>query len=79
MSAAKLRLGPLPKATTVKVVVTLPADLKDMLDRYAAQHSQAYGESVDAVLLIPHMLMHFMARDRAFKGRVQLARPSSHS
>lgn len=77
MSAPKLRLGPLPKATTVKVVLTLPADLKDMLDRYAAQHSQAYGASVDAASLIPHMLEHFMARDRAFKGRVQLGRPAS--
>jgi hypothetical protein len=70
MSVAKLRIGPLPKATTVKLVVHLPADLKDMLDRYAAQHSQAFGESVDAASLVPHMLEHFMARDRAFKGRV---------
>lgn len=66
MSAAKLRLGPLPKATTVRLAVTMPADLKDMLDRYAAQHSQAYGEPVDAASLIPHMLEAFMARDRAF-------------
>lgn len=33
---------------------------------YAAQHSQAYGEPVDAASLIPHMLEAFMARDRAF-------------
>ena len=66
MSAAKLRLGPLPKATTVRLAVTMPAHLKDMLDRYAAQHSQAYGEPVDAASLIPHMLEAFMARDRAF-------------
>lgn len=66
MSAAKLRLGPLPKATMVKLTVTMSADLKAMLDRYAAQHSQTYGEPVDAASLVPHMLEAFMARDRAF-------------
>lgn len=68
MSATKLRLGPLPKATTVKLTVTMLADLKAMLDRYAAQHSQAHGEPVDAASLIPHMLEAFMVRDRAFKA-----------
>jgi hypothetical protein len=37
------------------------------LERYAAMHSQAYGEPVDALTLIPHMLEAFMARDRGFK------------
>jgi hypothetical protein len=68
MSATKLRLGPLPKATTVKLAVTMPTDLKAMLDRYAAQHSQVYGEPVNATLLIPYMLEAFMARDRAFNA-----------
>lgn len=68
MNAVKLRLGPLPKATTVKLAVTMPANLKDMLDRYAAQHSQTYGEPVDAASLIPYMLEAFMARDRAFRS-----------
>ena len=30
-----------------------PASLKADLDRYAALHSQTYGEAVDAVTLIP--------------------------
>lgn len=68
MSTSKLRLGPLPKATTMKLTVAMPTDLKAMLDRYAAQHSQLYGEPVDAASLIPHMLEAFMARDRAFKA-----------
>lgn len=68
MSATKLRLGPLPKATTARLTVTIPTELKTMLDRYAALHSQEYGEPVDAVSLIPHMLEVFMARDRAFKA-----------
>lgn len=78
MSATKLRLGPLPKATMVKLTITMPADLKAMLDRYAAQHSQTYGEPVDAASLVPHMLEAFMARDRAFKAvSVKKARTSS--
>lgn len=78
MTAAKLRLGPLPKATTVKLTVTMPADLKAMLDRYAAQHSQTYGEPVDAASLVPHMLESFMARDRAF-SRTAGKRPLSQA
>jgi len=39
------------------------ADLK----RYAAQHSQTYGEEVDALTLVPYMLEAFMVRDRVFR------------
>lgn len=63
----KLRLGPLPKAESVKLTFTCPASLKADLDRYAALHAQAYGEAVDAVTLIPHMLEVFMAGDRGFR------------
>jgi len=63
----KLRLGPLPKTESVKLTFACPASLKADLDRYAALHAQTYGEPVDAVTLIPHMLEVFMARDRAFK------------
>jgi hypothetical protein len=44
-----------------------PASLKADLDRYAALHAQAYGEAVDAMTLIPHMLEAFMSGDRGFK------------
>lgn len=67
MSTNKLRLGPLPKSETVKLTFACPASLKADLDRYAALHAQTYGEPVDAVTLIPHMLEAFIARDRAFK------------
>ncbi|MCK9551663.1 DUF2274 domain-containing protein [Aquamicrobium sp.] len=67
MSTNKLRLGPLPKSETVKLTFACPASLKADLDRYAALHAQTYGEPVDAVTLIPHMLEAFMARDRAFR------------
>jgi hypothetical protein len=68
MSTNKLRLGPLPKAESVKLTVTLPAELKQRLARYAELHSQTHGEPVDAASLIPHMLEAFMAHDRAFKA-----------
>ncbi|WP_110648152.1 DUF2274 domain-containing protein [Salinicola peritrichatus] len=62
----KLRLGPLPRTETVKLTFTCPANLKADLERYAALHAETYGEPVDAVTLIPHMLAAFMARDRGF-------------
>ncbi|MDA8258064.1 MAG: DUF2274 domain-containing protein [Betaproteobacteria bacterium] len=66
-SSGKLRLGPLPKAETIKLTISLSTNLKAMLDRYAALHAQTYGESVDSVALIPYMLDAFMVRDREFK------------
>ena len=67
MSTNKLRLGPLPKSETVKLTFACPASLKADLDRYAALHAQTYGEPVDAMTLIPHMLEAFMVGDRGFK------------
>jgi len=67
MTTRKLRLGPLPKTESTKLTFTCPANLKANLDRYAALHAQTYGESVDAVTLIPHMLEAFMAGDRGFR------------
>lgn len=69
MPIKKLRLGPLPSSTSTKLAFTCPASLKADLDHYAALHVQAYGETVDAVTLIPHMLEAFMAGDRGFKKR----------
>ncbi|MCY1290199.1 hypothetical protein D9M69_422370 [compost metagenome] len=67
MSTNKLRLGPLPKTEYLKVTFSCPASLKADLERYAALHSHTYGEAVDALALIPHMLEAFMARDRGFR------------
>lgn len=66
-TARKLRLGPLPSSSSVKLTFTCPASLKANLDRYATLHAQAYGETVDATVLIPHMLEAFMAGDRGFR------------
>lgn len=75
-SIKKLRLGPLPKTESVKLTFACPASLKADLDRYAALHAQAYGETVDAMTLIPHMLEAFMAGDRGFKKR-EISKPVS--
>ena len=72
----KLRLGPLPRAERVKLTFSCPVGLKAELDRYAALHAQTYGEAVDAVTLIPHMLEAFMAGDRGFRrNREAVKRP----
>lgn len=67
--ARKLRLGPLPKTESIKLTFACPATLKASLDRYAALHAQTYGETVDAMTLIPHMLEAFMAGDRGFRRK----------
>jgi len=73
-TARKLRLGPLPRSESVKLTFVCPASLKTELDRYAALYAQTYGEAVDAVTLIPHMLEAFMAGDRGFRRGCQDAR-----
>lgn len=64
----KLRLGPLPRTEVVKLTISVPAELKAMLDDYADLHAKAWSEPVDVLALIPHMLMAFMERDRGFKA-----------
>ena len=79
-TARKLRLGPLPSSGSTKLTFTCPASLKADLDAYAALHAQAYGEAVDAVTLIPHMLEAFIAGARGFRrGRGDDSRPSSRA
>ena len=79
MTTRKLRLGPLPKTESTKLTFACPASLKADLDHYAALHA-AYGEAVDAVTLIPHMLEAFMAGDRGFRkgstGKAVTPKPS---
>ena len=80
MNTNKLRLGPLPRTETVKLTFACSVRLKADLDRYAALHAQTYGEAVDAVALIPHMLEAFMAGDRGFrKGNGSKAVPPKPS
>lgn len=75
VAARTLRLGPLPRTESVKVTITLPADLKAALEDYAAVHSRMHGEAVDAATLIPHMLQAFISRDRGFKAAKRPVKP----
>ncbi|WP_454557381.1 DUF2274 domain-containing protein [Paracoccus kondratievae] len=68
----KLRLGPLPSSSSVKLTFTCPASLKADPDCYAQLHAQTYGEAADAATLIPHMPVAFMAVDWG-SGRVARA------
>lgn len=63
----KLRLGPVPKAQQVKITITVTAELKELLDRYAEVHSQAMGEKNDVERLVPFILEDFIVKDRAFQ------------
>jgi len=63
-----LRLGPLPKADSVKLTFLCSSELKSTLERYATLHSQVHGQPVEAADLIPHMLEAFMDRDRGFRA-----------
>ena len=63
----KLKLGPLPKATPIKLTITLSAELKSTLDRYAEVHAASTGETNDIERLIPYMLEAFVSSDRAFR------------
>ena len=77
MNTNKLPLGPLPKSETFKLTFACPASLKADLDRYATLHAQTYGEAVDAVTLIPHMLETFIARDRGCRKGTTASQPSA--
>ena len=63
----KLRLGPLPKTETVKLTIALSTAVKADLDHYAEIYGAAYGETINAATIAPHMLAAFMDRDRAFR------------
>ncbi len=75
---ANLKLGPLPKLGTVRIAITLPAPLKEELERYAAEYSRLY-EPVEAAALIPHMIEAFIRSDRVYRSRkAQAARRQNH-
>jgi len=63
---AKLRLGPVPKAHQVKITISVTAELKELLDRYADVHSKSTGEKNDIERLIPFILEDFIVKDRAY-------------
>ena len=77
----QLRLGPIPKATPVKITIVVTSEFKVQLDRYAEMHARAWGERADVADLIPHMLRSFVEGDKAFRrasrGSTQTAESES--
>jgi hypothetical protein len=76
---ADLKLGPLPRQSTVRLTIVLMEPLKEELDAYAAEHSRLY-EPVETAALIPHMLQAFLRTDRAWcrklRGQAQAVEPA---
>lgn len=72
----KIKLGKLPDSRNVNVNVTLSAELKARIDRYAAFYTNTWAEQVDARSLIPHIVSQFLATDRAFQ-KLEHARTSN--
>jgi hypothetical protein len=67
-NVADLKLGPLPKHSTVKVTIVLPEPFKEELDAYAAEHSRLHGEPVKTAELIPHILETFLRTDPGWRS-----------
>jgi hypothetical protein len=63
-----LKLGPLPRQSTVRLTIVLLEPLKEELDAYEVEHSRLY-KPVETVALIPHMLQAFLRTDRAWCSR----------
>lgn len=63
----ELKLQRLPDRTPVKLTITITPDLKKSLDAYLTLYRTVH-EDRDAGLgdIIPAMLEHFLAGDRAF-------------
>lgn len=74
-----LRLGPIPKATPVKITIVVTAEFKTQLDRYADMHARAWGDRVDVADLIPHMLRSFVEGDKAFRSAAKLGMGTAHA
>lgn len=72
----KLRLGPLPNTEVLKLTITIPLELKHLLERYAEVHAATYGQPTPMPALIVQMLTQFIARDRSFQRALRAAKSS---
>jgi hypothetical protein len=61
-----LKLAKLPDRTSVKITITVSADLNHALSHYAEMYRSAYGEAEPVAELIPFMLAAFLDGDREF-------------
>lgn len=67
MSTPKLKIGPLPDRTPVKVTVNVEPALHADLQMYAELYDEAYGQRAKAAELIASMVQSFLAGDAALK------------
>ena len=67
MTETKLKIGPLPDKTPVKLSISLPPELQADLQDYAAVYQRAYGIEAKVQDLVPNMLQTFLASDAGFK------------
>ena len=77
MSAARLRIGPLPDKTPTKMSIAIDPDLQADLQDYARVYERSYGAKTNVADLIPSMLASFMASDSGFK-KARKALANSH-
>ena len=67
MTDTKLKIGPIPDQTPVKLSVSLAPDLQADLQDYARVYRIAYGSEVEVPAIIPTMLRSFIDSDAGFK------------
>ncbi|PHZ85110.1 DUF2274 domain-containing protein [Paremcibacter congregatus] len=62
----KLKLGPLPNRTPVKLTVSLPAEIFELLTDYARVFEQTYGAKESCENLIPYIVEAYIKGDSSF-------------
>ena len=63
----KLKLGPLPNRTPVKLTVTFPAEIFETLADYARVFEETYGVEESCENLIPYIVEAYLNSDSSFK------------
>ena len=66
-----LKIGKLPDRTPVKLTITLPPELHQLLAEYAALYAECYGREEPVTELVPAILRSFLESDRDFQRRRQ--------
>lgn len=61
-----LRLARLPERTPVRITLSIPPALNQMLADYAALYARTYGSDEPLAELIPAMLGAFLESDKTF-------------
>ncbi len=64
---SKLKLGPLPETTPVKMTCTFLPEIHAALSDYARVYEREYGNKERPETLIPFIVEAFLGSDAAFK------------